>query len=154
MNLEAEIYKNDCFVSVTGEEEGAKHLTGKNAKLLLHADLDIVPVYYQTWTIGMKKDGQFVTLDYTGLKFQEGLLSLDLAPGEYRLITSVRLPSGNQNTSEYLFELRTDEVKTVTMRLRTGSMEDMLVDYVINDFEVNMNDNIGKHTVFGIGTYG
>ncbi|MDF2888902.1 MAG: transglutaminase domain protein, partial [Lacrimispora sp.] len=142
VNLEAEIYQNDGFVSVTGEEEGIKHLTGEKGKLLLHADTDVVPVYYQTWTIGMQKDGQFVTLDYTGLKFQEGFLSLDLAPGVYRLITSVRLPSGNQNSTEYLFELKADEVKAVTVRLRTGSMEDMLVDYMINDFEVNMKDHI------------
>jgi hypothetical protein len=142
VNLEAEIYQNDGFVSVTGEEEGIKHLTGEKGKLLLHADTDVVPVYYQTWTIGMQKDGQFVTLDYTGLKFQEGFLSLDLAPGVYRLITSVRLPSGNQNSTEYLFELKADEVKAVTVRLRTGSMEDMLVDYMINDFEVNMKDHM------------
>ncbi|MDW2797710.1 transglutaminase domain-containing protein [Clostridium boliviensis] len=148
VNLEAEIYENDGFVSVTGEDEGAKPLTGEKGKLLLHADTDIVPVYYQTWTIGMKKDGQFITLDYTGLKFNEGFLNLDLAPGEYRLVTSVRLPSGNQNASEYLFELKTDEVKTVSMRLRIGRMEDMLVDYVINDFEVNMKDHVGDHMVF------
>ncbi|WP_349674008.1 transglutaminase domain-containing protein [Lacrimispora sp.] len=148
VNLEAEIYENDGFVSVTGAEEGTKHLAGEKGKLLLHADTDIVPVYYQTWTIGMKKEGQFVTLDYTGLKFNEGFLSLDLAPGEYRLITSVRLPSGNQNASEYLFELKTNEGKAVTMHFRTGSMEDMLVDYVINDFEVNMKDHVGDHTVF------
>lgn len=147
VNLEAEIYENDGFVSVTGEEEGVKSQIREIGKLLLHADMDIVPVYYQTWTIGMKKDGQFVTLDYTGLKFHEGFLSLDLVPGEYRLITSVRLPSGNQNASEYLFEIKTDEVKSVTMRLRTGSMEDMLVDYVINDFEVVMSDNMSGRTV-------
>ena len=33
------------------------------------------------------------------------------------------------------------------MHLRTGSMEDMLVDYVINDFEVNMKDHVGDHMV-------
>ena len=43
------------LLSVTGEDEGAKPLTGEKGKLLLHADTDIVPVYYQTWTIGMKK---------------------------------------------------------------------------------------------------
>lgn len=143
VNLEAEIYEGDGFVSVTGEEEGAKSPDGEMGKLLLHANADSVLTYYQTWTIGILKDGQSVTLDYTGLKFHEGFLSLDLAPGIYRFITSVRLPSGNQNASEYVFELKKDEVKSVTMHLRTGSMEDMLVDYVINDFEVNMEE----HTV-------
>ncbi len=147
VNLEAEIYEDGSFASVTGEEEGTKYLTGEKGKLLLYANADSAPVYYQTWTIGMLKDGQFVTLDYTGLKFSDGFLSLDLAPGVYRLITSVRLPSGNQNASEYLFELKKDEAKPVTMHMRAGSMEDMLVDYVINDFEVNMKKHTGEHTI-------
>lgn len=141
VNLEAEIYEGDGFISVTGEEEGAGCLTRESGKLLLYGNTDSVWTYFQTWTIGKLKEGQFVTLDYTGIKFSDGVLSLDLEPGAYRLITSVRLPSGNQNASEYLFELKKDEIKPVTMRLRAGSLEDMLVDYVLDDFEVNIKDH-------------
>ncbi len=85
-----------------------------------------------------------MTLDYTGMKFSGGVLKLDLEPGIYRLVTSVRLPSGNQNASEYVFELSKDEEKSLTMRLRAGNLEDMLVDNLLDDFEVAVKDESGK----------
>ena len=147
VNLEAEIYEGDGFVSVIGEEEKTECLNRESGTLMLYGNTDSAWTYYQTWTIGMLKEGQFVTLDYTGIKFTDGVLSLNLEPGVYRLITSVRLPNGNQNASEYLFELKENEEKAVTMRLRAGSLEDMLVDYVLDDFEISRNGLATEQTV-------
>ncbi len=106
VNLEAEVYETGRFVSISGADEIVKDRTEETGKLVLYGETDNLWTYYQTWTIGRLKEGQFVSLDYTGLKFSGGVLKLDLEPGIYRLITSVRLPSGNQNASEYVFELK------------------------------------------------
>ncbi|PJJ27899.1 transglutaminase-like domain-containing protein [Lacrimispora celerecrescens] len=148
VNLEAEVYETGRFVSITGADEIVRDRTEESGKLVLYGETDNLWTYYQTWTIGRLKEGQFVSLDYTGLKFSGGVLKMDLEPGIYRLITSVRLPSGNQNASEYVFELKKDEEKSVTMRLRAGSLDDMLVDNMLDDFEVTVKgDNEKEKTV-------
>ncbi|MDR7812664.1 transglutaminase-like domain-containing protein [Lacrimispora sp.] len=144
VNLEAEVYETGRFVSISGADEIVKDRTEETGKLVLYGETDNLWTYYQTWTIGRLKEGQFVSLDYTGLKFSGGVLKLDLEPGIYRLITSVRLPSGNQNASEYVFELKKDEEKSVTMRLRAGSLDDMLVDNMLDDFEVTVKEENKK----------
>ncbi len=148
VNLEAEVYETGRFVSITGADEIVKDRTEESGKLVLYGETDNLWTYYQTWTIGRLKEGQFVSLDYTGLKFSGGVLKLDLEPGIYRLITSVRLPSGNQNASEYVFKLKKNEEKSVTMRLRAGSLDDMLVDNMLDDFEVTVkSENEKEKTV-------
>jgi transglutaminase-like putative cysteine protease len=144
VNLEAEVYESGRFVSISGADEIVKDRSEESGKLVLCGETDNLWAYYQTWTIGRLKDGQFVTLDYTGVKFSGGVLKLDLEPGIYRLVTSVRLPSGNQNASEYVFELKKDEEKSVTMRLRAGSLDDMLVDNMLDDFEVTVTEENEK----------
>lgn len=144
VNLEAEVYDTGRFVSISGADEIVKDRTEETGKLVLYGETDNLWTYYQTWTIGRLKEGQFVSLDYTGLKFSGGVLKLDLEPGIYRLITSVRLPSGNQNASEYVFELKKDEEKSVNMRLRAGSLDDMLVDNMLDDFEVTIKEENEK----------
>lgn len=144
VNLEAEVYEAGRFASISGADEIIKDRTQESGKLVLYGETDSLWTYYQTWTIGRLKGGQFVSLDYTGVKFSGGILRLDLEPGIYRLITSVRLPSGNQNASEYVFELKKDEEKSVDMRLRSGSLEDMLVENMLDDFEVTVKEESGK----------
>ncbi|ADL04824.1 transglutaminase-like domain-containing protein [Lacrimispora saccharolytica] len=143
VNLEAEVYKAGSFVSIFRADEIISDNFQESGKLVLLGETDSLWTYYQTWTIGRLNGGQFTSLDYTGLKFADGVLTLDLGPGIYRLITSVRLPSGNQNASEYVFELKKDEEKTVTMRLRSGNLEDMLVETLLDDFEVTVSEENG-----------
>ena len=42
------------------------------------------------------------------------------------------------------FELKKDEEKSVDMRLRSGSLEDMLVENMLDDFEVTVKEESGK----------
>ena len=144
VNLEAEIYEAGRFVSISGADELLEDKKKESGKLVLYGETDSLWTYYQIWTIGILKEGQFVTLDYTGVKFSGGILKMDLEPGTYRLITSVRLPSGNQNASEFVFKLTKNEEKSVTMRLRAGSLDDMLVDNMLDDFEVTVKEENGK----------
>lgn len=96
--------------------------------------------YNQNWTLGKLKDGHFVTLDYTDAEFTDDVLTLILNAGTYRLLTSARLPNGNQKASEYIFDLRPGEKKQVSMRLRAGKPEDMLTNNLIEDFFVTLPD--------------
>ena len=56
--------------------------------------------------------------------------------GIYRVITTSRMPNGNQHASERTFLLSGGEHKEISMSLREGSMEDMLVSNELPDFEV------------------
>lgn len=141
VNLEAEFYEAGRFVPVSGKEEALAAMGGESGRAVLYGETDSLWTYYQTWTIGRLKNGQFITQDYTGLKFNGGVLNLDLEPGTYRLTTSARLPNGNQNSSEYIFDLEKDEVKSVAMHLRAGSLEDMLAANKLEDFEVAVKEN-------------
>ena len=79
---------------------------------------------------------QFVTLDYEGLRFGGNCLELSLEPGIYRLITTSRMPNGNQHAAERTFRLADGERREISMSLREGSLEDMLVNNELPDFEV------------------
>lgn len=145
VNLEAEFYENGSFVSVSGKQEAEAAKNTLSASVILYTDPRQLWTYYQTWTIGKFKNDRFETLDYTGLKYKDGILKLDLEPGTYRLITSARMPGGDQHSSAYVFDLKDEEEKEVTMRLREGNLEDMLVANALEDFEARLssdgNDN-------------
>ncbi|MDO5416528.1 MAG: transglutaminase domain-containing protein [Lachnospiraceae bacterium] len=151
VNLEAEAYVDGEFVtagersggSSVGSDDGGSggsRIQPEKGRVLLRAEDGSQWNYYQTWTIGRQKGNRFVTLDYTGIRFSDAAasrtLELNLEPGTYRLITTSRLPSGNQQASRYVFDLGPGEEKEVRMRLRTGKLEDMLVANMLEDFEV------------------
>jgi hypothetical protein len=140
VNLEAEFYENGSFIPVSGKQEEAANST-LSESVILYTEPKQSWTYYQTWTIGKFKNDRYETLDYTGLKFTDGILKLNLEPGTYRLITSARMPGGNQHSSAYVFDLEANEEKTVTMRLREGNLEDMLVANTLEDFEALMNSD-------------
>lgn len=97
-------------------------------------------IYYQTWTIGKLAGLQFVTLDYEGLRFGGNCLELTLDPGIYRLITTSRMPNGSQHAAERTFRLAGGDHREISMSLREGSMEDMLVSNELPEFEVTDAD--------------
>ncbi len=56
----------------------------------------------------------------------EGDLTLTLAPGRYRLITTVRLPGGNQLASQREVELRAGEERALSLHFRPWTAADLL----------------------------
>lgn len=56
----------------------------------------------------------------------DGELSLTLASGRYRLITTVRLPGGDQLTSRREVELRAGEERALALRFRSWTAADLL----------------------------
>ena len=58
--------------------------------------------------------------------WQNGTLSLTLPVGRYRVITTVRLPSGDQLASRCELDLRANKARTLPLRLRPWAIEDLL----------------------------
>ena len=97
---EAEYYKGSSFHPAAGEQQEGQ------MRLVLTSQGR--PEYYASWTLGRliresrpkEKDGgcseRFETLDLSGREFESGELPLLLPRGIYRVITTVRLPDGNQ----------------------------------------------------------
>lgn len=139
VDQEAEVYVDSGFVKISqlsSETGDAASVPGAGARLLLLSHCQAQWIYYQTWTIGRLLKGRYVTLDYTGLKFEPGSLELELEPGIYRVITTTRLPNGDQRASECVFPLMPGEEKKLAMRLRTGSLKELLVSHELDDFEL------------------
>ncbi|MCI8950019.1 MAG: transglutaminase domain-containing protein [Lachnospiraceae bacterium] len=138
VNKEAEFYRKGSFHPVSQSEKelvkASQEMEFGQAVLL--SEEGIRWNYYQTWTIGRLLGQEVETLNYSGIKFQDGRLTLTLEPGYYRIITANRLPNGNQQASEYWFCLEKGQVKEIPMRLREGKPEDMLTANKLEDFEV------------------
>ena len=84
-----EYWEAGHFVSVLKQEE-------KSAALYLKKEEGAQWNYYQNWTIGRLVGNEFVSLNLTDRTWKEDTLELTMIPGTYRIITTNRLPNGNQ----------------------------------------------------------
>ena len=134
---EAEYLGSDGF-RVPGKQQEAESekAAGRKAGLTLQAEDGGKWIYFQTWTIGKLEGMRFATLDYEGLRFDGKECRLELETGIYRLITTARMPNGNQHASQRIFAVKEGEEKEIFVSLREGSIEDMLVRNEIPEFEV------------------
>lgn len=89
--------------------------------------------YGQTWTIGKLNGVRFDTLNYADSSFEQGDLELRLAPGIYRLVTTRRLPSGDQLAAQRVFRLASGERKTVELLLAQADAAELLVSRQLSD---------------------
>lgn len=87
---------------------------------------DSTAVYRQNWTISRWTDGEWVLLcPETGMG-TGGTLSLRLPDGCYRLITSVRMPNGNQFSAVREIVLHPGEHKETSLYFRSYELSDLL----------------------------
>ena len=102
-----EFMEGGRFVPV--EEQDAPVLTNVTFTC---ADAANAPTYFTTWSIGRLESFtapngfealDFRLLDHTGATFEDGRLTLGLEDGTYRVITTTRLPDGDQQASELVF---------------------------------------------------
>lgn len=151
MNREGEWMNDGCFYPVKQRAEKgdslAKQETGTTGNqrpggtgIATLFDNGVTWKYYQNWTIGRLEPYGYVTLDYTEVPFHEGRLPMELEEGCYRLLTSSRLPNGNQKASQYVFWLKAGERREIAMRLRTQNLEEMQIDIPLEDFALETAD--------------
>ncbi len=162
VNQEAEYYRNHAFHDVSSP----KH-TEKLVRLVLKSQES--PAYYADWTIGRLGGGEeqpdgcgFGTLGLFGKEFTDGVMTLMLPEGIYRLITAVRLPSGNQMEARRVLDTAdfvpgADGVPECELELylREPQISQMLEKLALDDFtlakedgtEVEARELIQNHTM-------
>ncbi|MDD7266919.1 MAG: transglutaminase domain-containing protein [Lachnospiraceae bacterium] len=135
---EIQYYKDDRFVDVRPRET-----TGI---IRLKADDDTRWVYMQNWTIAQKEaDGYFWKTLQLGEGCQ-GEVKLRAEAGTYRVITTNRLPNGNQFAAYQEFAISPGEIKDIVLQLRKAELKDMLEKLPLEEF--GLEDEQGR-TVFG-----
>lgn len=92
--------------------------------------------YLHNWTLGVLKCGVYQSLDLADYKWDNGKLELPLSPGQYRLITSSRMPNGNQFAKKYCFSIISGETKSLEITLRQTDIKDLLEDITFSSFKV------------------
>ena len=128
-NKVMEYWIRNQFVPVLKQQEGGAVLT-------LKKEADAVWNYYQNWTMGRLVGNEYVSLNLTGRSWEEDTLELALIPGTYRIITTNRLPNGNQFAWEKTFVIKEGEKLEETLRLREAQLGDMLERISLPEFEV------------------
>lgn len=128
-NKVMEYWVKDQFVSVLKQQKGGAVLT-------LKKEADAVWNYYQNWTMGRLVGNEFVSLNLTGRSWKGDTLELALIPGIYRIITTNRLPNGNQFAWEKTFTIKEGGQREETLRLREAQLGDMLERISLPEFEV------------------
>ena len=128
-NKVMEYWENNQFVPVLKQQEGGAVLT-------LRKEADAVWNYYQNWTMGRLVGNEYVSLNLTGRSWEENTLELALIPGTYRIITTNRLPNGNQFAWEKTFTIKEGGQREETLRLREAQLGDMLERISLPEFEV------------------
>ena len=131
---EVEVYQGGRFVRISGAEEGRPRQG--TAELILKSREGDEWNYYQNFTVGQYRGGRFVTLDCPEAQFEEKGLLLSLQPGLYRILTSNRLPSGNQLAAERKIYLEPGQSLEEELYLRAGDPKEMLVSNLLEDFDI------------------
>lgn len=143
---EAEFFKEHMFrcVSLSKSQESQVRLTLKSTE---------DPAYFADWTIGrlapvpQEAPCNFESLDLMGREFKDGALTLLLPEGIYQVITSVRLPSGNQmearrvlDTADFAAGADGMPEYTLELLLRKPEISQMMENLALEDFTLRKAD--------------
>ena len=110
-----EYWENGAFHAVFPEESGTLRLICSKA-----------PAYRREWSLSRRTQDGWRLLDLSESRWEGERLAAALPTGRYRLVTSVRLPGGDQLAARRDFTLRPGEVRTILLRLREYTWEDAL----------------------------
>lgn len=131
-NMELEVYIEE----IQGKPSWKKKISKKKGTLLLSVQEGSKWIYHQTWTIGKFHGIQLETLNYDGIFFENNKLSLELEEGSYQIITTNRVPNGNQHALFYRFTIKEDAKKQLFLSMSETKTEDLLCNHKLPDFEI------------------
>lgn len=106
----------------------------KEAHLTISGLGDAIWNYFGNWSIARKTEKGYVSLKLSGQMKGQEKLELDVEPGQYRILTANRAPSGNVFAKRYDFHIAKDERKNIVLEMRNVKLKDMLSVYEIPDF--------------------
>lgn len=109
-----EYWENGAFHPIFPERSGALRLTYPS-----------VPAGGEGWSLSRRTDTGWRLL-FCGTHRTDGSFELRLAPGQYRLMTAVRMPNGDQLAALRDFSLPVHGEQTLSLRFREYALEDAL----------------------------
>lgn len=124
-----EYWKNGEFITVNKRSE-------KSAHLILTGQKDHVWNYFQNWSVAKLEEDGYHSLVMWGVRLENGCLELDVEPGEYRILTANRLPTGNIFAKRYDFRIDKGESREVLLEMRSACLRDMLDRHSIPDYKL------------------
>ena len=137
VTMTAEYYENGEFKSV--EDDLCEY--GERSGLILTGGLEKW-VYLQNWTMAVLNEGSYKTLDFSDFVWKNGRMECSLNPGSYRIITSNRLPNGNQFARKYCFSLEAGRTKTLDISLRQMEISNLITDIFFTPFRLYYEDEV------------
>lgn len=132
-NMKIQYYIHEKFINVRYTQQKER------VKLTIINEDNTNWTYWTNWTIGMLHNGVYETLDYMERKWINNRLVLELEYGQYRIITSNRMPTGSVLVKTYCFDLLED--KQIGIILRKGKIKDLYKNIEIDDFQLQDNTN-------------
>ena len=112
-----EFWQDGAFHTVRAEALGTLRLTQSEGP---------APLYRQNWSLSRRVSGGWKLLTLSNEGWSDGEYALKLPAGQYRLMTSVRLPNGNQFAARRELVVRAGEETCSDLRLRPFALEDLL----------------------------
>jgi FMN phosphatase YigB (HAD superfamily) len=144
-NNEPQYLENDIFVFV-------EEIKRKKAELTLISEDDQNPIYYQQFTIGRKEpNGTYRTIELEDMEWSGGRITLELIPGEYRVITCDRMKSGSVVGKQLFLQLIEAEHKTYQMKCNVLTAEDLQQVSTLPEFTLRNQEGqtISSHYLLG-----
>ena len=123
-----------------------KKYVKKTAQIHLNRD-DTRWVYMQNWTIAKKSETGYLWQTLQLGEGYQGEAKLEVEAGTYRVITTNRLPNGNQFAACTEFDIENGQTKEIQLTLRKAELKDMLEEIPLEEFAVE--DERGKLKSFG-----
>ena len=121
-----EMYINGGFIPVFDTKE-------KQEELVFEKKSEDEFIYRQNWSISFWENGRNKTVNLDNENWEDNRLKVRLPRRDYCIITSVRLPNGNQFLSmKRLVEEQKEEV--IQLKLRKYKMKDMLSERALPNF--------------------
>lgn len=111
-----EVWQENAFHPAVPEESGTLCLTKAPGA---------APVYRQSWSLARQESEGWRLLN-PELSWQSDSCYVNLPVGTYRLITAVRLPSGDQFATKTEFDILPEGMVSLSLTLREYSLQDLL----------------------------
>lgn len=124
---EMEYWNGTAFVRVIHEQKKSAHIT-------INGPGDTSWTYYQNWSIAKAGAKGYQTLMLRDLSWENGKIELDVEPGQYRVLTVNRLPTGNIFAKRYDFHIAEGEHRSITLELREAKLSDLLDSHELPGF--------------------
>lgn len=124
-----EYWKKGDFVRVLKE-------SGKSAHITITGERDFSWNYFQNWSIARLEEDGYHSLVMWNVHLENGRLELNVEPGEYRVLTSNRLPTGNIFAKYYAFQIEDGGHREIKLEMREACLGDMLDRHSIPDYEL------------------